>query len=209
MISLFISTAVDEVVIAVLKEEYVLYSKKFKNDNKLSIILIPEIKLALEELNINIKSLNKVYCVNGPGSFTGIRIGLTVAKTLCYSLDIDLILLSQLEFMATTDTRKRFIAPLIDARRGYVFAGLYDRRLKLWIKDYYIKYDDFINLLKNEYDIEKIQFVSYEQFDNSIIPEVNISKIVKKHIRTKSVDVHLAKPNYLKKTEAEEKRNDK
>lgn len=72
----------------------------------------------------------------GPGSYTGLRIGLSEAKGLCYALDIPLIGVSTLELMATrvmfsTDTvdPESILVPMIDARRMEVYTAAYDFRL--------------------------------------------------------------------------------
>ena len=91
---------------------------------------------------------------------------------------------------------------LIDARRGYVYAGGYDKDLNCIYKDSYILFDD-IN--------SECKYVSYDKFDFEVlIPRFDLLKIIKKHENDSLLNVHSINPNYLKLTEAEEKRlNDK
>lgn len=93
------------------------------------------IKEMLQDAGHEIAELNAVAVSNGPGSFTGLRIGLSVAKGLCYALTIPLITISTLEIMTSaaidqspTDTIKNtdWLCPMIDARRMEVYFAIYD-----------------------------------------------------------------------------------
>ena len=201
MISLFLDTCNKNIVIGLLEDNKLIDKTVYINDNNLSEKLLPSIKELLDKNNIKVNNLNRIYVSVGPGSFTGIRIGLTVAKVMSWSLKIDIIPISSLEAIASTDSDYNYICPMIDARRGYVYASLYDKELNNIIKDQYIKQEDFTNLLKDY----KYEIVSYES-DNK--PIVNIEKIVAKHVNDKSINPHKLNPIYLKLTEAEEKRND-
>ena len=201
MISLFLDTCNKNIVIGLLEDNKLIDKTVYINDNNLSEKLLPSIKELLDKNNIKINNLNRIYVSVGPGSFTGIRIGLTVAKVMAWSLKIDIIPISSLEAIASTDSDYNYICPMIDARRGYVYASLYDKELNNIIKDQYIKQEDFTNLLKDY----KYEIVSYES-DNK--PILNIEKIVAKHVNDKSINPHKLNPIYLKLTEAEEKRND-
>ncbi len=79
-------------------------------------------------------SLNKVAAIAvsiGPGSYTGLRVGLSAAKGFCYALNIPLITVGTLEVMAyaAREEAKEFICPMIDARRMEVFFAVYDKKL--------------------------------------------------------------------------------
>ena len=201
MISLFLDTCNKNIVIGLLEDNKLIDKTVYINDNNLSEKLLPSIKELLDKNNIKVNNLNRIYVSVGPGSFTGIRIGLTVAKVMSWSLKIDIIPISSLEAIASTDSDYNYICPMIDARRGYVYASLYDKELNNIIKDQYIKQEEFTNLLKDY----KYEIVSYES-DNK--PILNIEKIVAKHVNDKSINPHKLNPIYLKLTEAEEKRND-
>jgi tRNA threonylcarbamoyladenosine biosynthesis protein TsaB len=79
-----------------------------------------------------IKDINAVAVNNGPGSYTGLRIGLAAAKGLCYALNIPLITVNSLKIIASAvqDEAHDIICPLIDARRMEVFTAMYDKELK-------------------------------------------------------------------------------
>ncbi|MEP6749624.1 MAG: tRNA (adenosine(37)-N6)-threonylcarbamoyltransferase complex dimerization subunit type 1 TsaB [Bacteroidota bacterium] len=81
----------------------------------------------------NLNEINAVAVVGGPGSYTGLRVGMATAKGLCYALNIPLISLNTLTIMAHA-TKKEFsssllFCPMLDARRMEVFTALYDTSL--------------------------------------------------------------------------------
>ncbi len=205
MISLFLDTCNQSIIIGLLKDSKLIDSINFINDNNLSEKLIPSIKDIFDKNNIGIKSLNNIYISVGPGSFTGIRIGVTVAKTIAWALNIKIIPLSSLEVLASS-CNSSYICPVIDARRGYVYAGLYDNSLNRLFEDKYINLVELLNSIKN-YDTV---FVSYDNLiNNNVKPNVNIEKIVQKHLNDLGMNPHSVNPIYLKRTEAEEKNDNR
>jgi tRNA threonylcarbamoyladenosine biosynthesis protein TsaB len=76
--------------------------------------------------------LDAIAVSAGPGSYTGLRVGLSTAKGLCYALNIPLIMINSLEMMAyaAKDTGTDLLCPMIDARRMEVFTAVYDKKLK-------------------------------------------------------------------------------
>lgn len=209
MISLFLDTSYHDLVISIFNIKNEIYHKTIPNNNDLSINLLPEIKEAFDSLNIPLTYLEKIYVVTGPGSFTGLRIGLACAKTLAWSLNIGIVEVSELEFLATSDTDKNYIAPIMDARRNALYAGLYDKNLNSIIEDSYIDKDAFLNEVSRKVSLDEVEFVSFDEFSTlSVeIPILNPSKIVEKHFQDKIKNPHVVIPNYLKKTEAEEKKD--
>ena len=92
------------------------------------------IKEALDQIGKNIKELKAVAVVSGPGSYTGLRVGMATAKGLCYALNLPLITESTLYLIASRVKNQMeeeaWICPMIDARRMEVFTVLYDDRMK-------------------------------------------------------------------------------
>ena len=88
------------------------------------------IEEVVEKSNITLKEIDGISLSKGPGSYTGLRIGTSTAKGLCYSLDIPLISVSTLKAMAFGMSKKKdykLYCPMIDARRMEVFASIYDQ----------------------------------------------------------------------------------
>ncbi len=112
-------------------------SHMFNNEQKDHAGFIqPAIKNILQKTDISIHDINAVCVTFGPGSYTGLRVGMASAKGLCYSLNIPLITISTLEVLAKTainsisGNRSMLFVPMIDARRMEVYTAVYDSDLK-------------------------------------------------------------------------------
>ncbi|MBP3766246.1 MAG: tRNA (adenosine(37)-N6)-threonylcarbamoyltransferase complex dimerization subunit type 1 TsaB [Bacilli bacterium] len=207
MISLFLDTSTSRLIVGVYKDKNEIYFDNSEAHNDLSSRVLPKIKEALESVSLTVKDIDDIYVVNGPGSFTGIRVGVTIAKTLAWSLKKPIYTVSELSVLAS-GSKTRFTIPLIDARRGYVYAGIYNKNLKSQIEDQYILLEDLKKLVKKEYKKEDISFVSFDKLEGVEKPIIDVEKLLSK-VKVEEVNPHLVNPNYLKKTEAEEKLNDK
>lgn len=208
MISLFLDTSTSRLIIGVYKDHKQIYFENEPTNNNLSSKFLPHIKACLESLSLTINQVDEIYVVNGPGSFTGIRVGVTIAKTLAWALKKKIYTISELELLATTDTDKKYIVPMFDARRGYVYAGMYNKNLKATIKNQHIQIEDLMKKIEEKCSLDEVEFVSYDNLDNSIEPNIDVEKLFTK-IKFKELNPHSVNPDYLKKTEAEEKLNDK
>jgi tRNA threonylcarbamoyladenosine biosynthesis protein TsaB len=93
------------------------------------------IHIAIEQLmaaaGISLQQLEAVAVTIGPGSYTGLRVGLATAKGLCYALRKPLITIPTLKMMAyaARNTNAELICPMIDARRMEVYAAIYDKKM--------------------------------------------------------------------------------
>jgi tRNA threonylcarbamoyladenosine biosynthesis protein TsaB len=93
------------------------------------------IKEALTSASLSFSDLHAVAVSKGPGSYTGLRIGVSAAKGLCFSLGIPLISLPTLEVLAhQASIKEGFIIPMLDARRNEVYTAVFNAEKKL-IKD--------------------------------------------------------------------------
>src|SRR5680860_874862 len=101
------------------------YNGSYSHTEKLHLF----IQDILEENNLKLSNLEAVAISTGPGSYTGLRIGVSAAKGLCFSLDIPLISLPTLESMARQVKRKAadFSIPILDARRMEVYSAVFDQ----------------------------------------------------------------------------------
>ena len=129
---LHIDTSVDKGSICLSNDDIILDYAECLLQKDQSAWLHPSIKNILSKNNISIRDLQAVSVVNGPGSYTGLRIGLAAAKGICYALSIPLIILSTLEVMASavlSSENNYLICPMIDARRQEVFTAVYNNQL--------------------------------------------------------------------------------
>ena len=91
--------------------------------------LTPFITETIKESKINLNDLSAIAIGKGPGSFTGLRIGVSSAKGLCFGLDVPLISVPTLEILANaTKIDNGFIIPLLDARRQEVYTAVFNEK---------------------------------------------------------------------------------
>ena len=197
---LFIDTSNSFINIYIIEDNKILVYKHVETLKDMANTIMPLIRDAFNEVSFDIKDIDKIFVTVGPGSFTGLRVGITVAKTISWSLKIRVYPISTLEYLASINTDYKRIVPIIDARRGNVFAGFYSSNLKKVDDEKLINYDSLnIN--------DDTVVVSYDGVYNSTVSNINIIKLINKHLEDKDINPHELVPNYLKKTEAEEKLN--
>lgn len=174
----------------------------------LSKVALPKIIKLFDEASFAPQYLDKIMVVIGPGSFTGVRIGVTIAKTIAWSLDIPIVPVSGLTAMALSNPMSdNYSMPLIDARRGYVYGALYDKDMNSVVEDTHIELEELKNKVKNNQPITVITNNDIEISYDVVKYNPDILKIVNYFKSREGVNPHLVNPIYLKKTEAEEKAN--
>lgn len=204
MMKLFIDTASSRIVLGLSQNGTILKEINEVNDHQLSVRIFPLLDHLFQETNVSPKDIDEIVVVTGPGSFTGVRIGVTIAKTYAWSLKKKIISVSELQCMASTEVDTDYCIPMIDARRNAMYAGIYDKNLNSVIPDQYIQLED----LKRK--VEELDgtytFISDQSFTSLDVlkPNIDLSKILEKHENDESINPHKVNPNYLKKTEAEE-----
>lgn len=145
--------------VAILENTTLIKEISINNGYTHSEILMPTIKQILEETNLKLTDINLLVVDKGPGSFTGIRIGIATVKGFTDSLNIPTIGISSLETLAYNQKENKVICSLIDAKNGHVYSGIFENingnnveRRKLSFDDI----DDLLEELKNlnlEYSI--------------------------------------------------------
>lgn len=201
---LYIDTSSDYLYSGIVVDDKLVSEVKEKYEKDLSKEALPRIIELFDKANITPKDIDKIIVVNGPGSFTGIRIGITIAKTIAWALNINITPISGLTAMAISCNTNTYKMPLIDARRGYVYGAIYDKYNNKVIEDSHIYLQDLLDKSK-DLDIEVITnndlnlSIKKESYDPDIL------KIVKYYEKSDGINPHLVNPIYLKKTEAEEK----
>lgn len=208
MKTLFIDTSSSDVSIAIVKDNEII-SKIVKNiPNKHSVYAVKFINDILESANMNPNDIDNIMVVSGPGSFTGIRIGLTIAKIYGYLLEKDIITVSSLRAMALSSDAK-IVIPIIDAHHDNYYYGVYDMFDNTILKDNFNTKDE---LLKQINKYEDADIVSCEKVENGDIKarkiEYNIVNIVAHYKYELPVNPHFVVPNYLKLPQALEGKND-
>ncbi len=200
----YIDTSSSYLYAGVVLDNQLLGEIKKDFGHELSKYTIYEIDKLFKKLNLNSTEIDKIIVVSGPGSYTGIRIGMTFAKIYAYTKKIPITMITSLEAMATSVDSDKLIVPMIDARRGYVYAGVYEGKTPL-VKDKYIKLSELQQILE-KFEKEYVVVTKDKNLNLLNIVDYNpdILKIVLRYRNRENINPHLIEPTYLKLTEAEE-----
>ena len=201
---LYIDTSSSYLYTGIVSDNELLSEIKEEYGQSLSEVALPRIVSMFEKNNLTAKDIDKIIVVNGPGSFTGIRIGLTIAKVYAWSLDIPITTINSLEAMAISSQKNCIHIPMINARRGYVFAAIYDEENKELLKPQHIQLEKLNEYIKEYNNYEIITNDEFENIENKATYTPNIVKIVNCFKDKEVINPHAVNPNYLKLTEAEE-----
>jgi len=218
---LAIDTSNRPLSVAVLDDTTVLAAITVTVHQKHAEYLLPEIERLLAMADLKPTDLDRVVVAAGPGSYTGIRIAVTTAKTLAATLGIDLVAVSSLATLAANvPVEGALVAPMFDARNQNVFAGLYrikDGRPQVEIADAHTNVTDFLTAVR-EY-AEPIWFLGDASHFSDLIhttisaatpavsPWLNLPQAATIGLlgqdQTPIEDVDRFVPNYLRLTQAE------
>ena len=189
MYTLFISTFDELITIGLLKDgKLIEKNEKISNRNH-SVYTVPMIEEILKNNNINTNYLNEIIVINGPGSFTGVRIGVTIAKTLAYTLDIPIKALTSLEaYAVSTESKINKLVVISDLKGKYI--GYFSKDNEILT--------DYIYLSNKEYDNYIKDKEQYILKDNKL----DLEKIYLYLKNKDSINPHLVNPIYIKGIEA-------
>ncbi|MFC5987632.1 tRNA (adenosine(37)-N6)-threonylcarbamoyltransferase complex dimerization subunit type 1 TsaB [Marinicrinis lubricantis] len=126
---LAMDTSTGTMTVCLLEGDQAAASVQIQAIRNHSIQLVPTIQQLLTDTGWSMKQLNAVAVGSGPGSYTGIRIGATVAKTMAWALKLPVIGVSSLAAMAAPffkEEQKGWVVPLMDGRRGQAYTALYE-----------------------------------------------------------------------------------
>lgn len=207
--------------IALLKDDQLIGEITTNIKKNHSVRLMPAIDQLMREVTMTPQDLDKIVVAKGPGSYTGVRIGLTTAKSMAWALDIPVVGVSSLEALAWQGRfYNAYICPFFDARRGLVYTGLYQMRhnnldvvgdeknvlMEDWLKELAKAQQDVLLLSP---DIEKHQeMIQTYLGDRAMIPAgpfhmANPSHLAFAGSNKPSDSTHTLIPNYLRLAEAE------
>lgn len=205
---LYLDTSSSFLYCAIVKNDECIGELKLKLDKDLSSLALSQIHNLFITTSTKPEDIDKILVVNGPGSFTGIRVGLAIVKTFAWGLNKKISTISSLEAMAVSNKNNYdYFIPIIDARRGYVYSGIYDKEGNEILKGQYINLD----VLKVTVDNLPGSFVFISNDNIDILPlekyEPDFITIVNKYKNKEEINPHAVDALYLKLTEAEEKLN--
>lgn len=189
MYTLFISTFDELITIGLLKNGKLIEKKEKISNRNHSVYTVPMIEEILKNNNINTNYLNEIIVINGPGSFTGVRIGVTIAKTLAYTLDIPIKALTSLEaYAVSTESKINKLVSISDLKGKYI--GYFSKSNEILT--------DYIYLSNKEYDNYIKDKEQYILKDNKL----DLEKIYLYLKNKDNINPHLVNPIYIKGIEA-------
>jgi len=152
-----IDTASSHAAVSISKEGKLLQSIGNENQQEHAAFLQPAIQQLLKEQQLTLQDIDAVAVVIGPGSYTGLRVGLASAKGICYALKKPLMAISTLKLMAAAALQVvskqhdalPLLCPMMDARRMEVFTAVYNGALEAVVptKAMLLNNDSFVDIL--------------------------------------------------------------
>lgn len=202
MISLFIDTSLVSVSISVVKDNKILSLIQKDIPNMHSIYATSFVKKALDEAHINAFDIDNIYVVNGPGSFTGLRIGVTIAKTYGYLINKYITPVSSLKAMALSTNYSGLVMSVIPANKTNYYVAIFDEKYNIVKDEEFVSKTKLISLL-NEYN-PYIIGESNSTIEDYKINKVNLDilKIINYYQDKEKINYHKLLPNYLKQPQA-------
>lgn len=210
--------------VSILEDSTVIIEKHNNDEKTHSQKLMPLIDETFQECNLQLNDIDVLACCQGPGSFTGIRIGISTVKAFADVKNIPIIGITSLESLAYNIKNEGLIASIIDAKNNNVYFSLYENKNNVYTQVYAPTADtieNVISILQN-YNSNKITFVGDGSVVHKNLIETNIKDYIfateTQNIQT-SISVGIAaynkfhnsnyepqysiSPIYLKKSQAE------
>lgn len=201
-------------------EKLLCLCEEISENYKQSESLHTFVEWALEGAEVSLKELDAICIGEGPGSYTGLRIGAASAKGFCFGLDLPLIAVNSLETMIEPflGQNYEYVIPMVDARRMEVYSAVYDGKSGAMITQTEAKILDETSF--QEYKDKKIVFVgdgAYKAKDLLQIPQAEyfpkiypsakylVRKAIEKYQQKQFEDVAYFEPFYLKEFQGNKK----
>jgi len=188
MNTLFISTYSELLTIGILLNGKITLIKEKISERSHSANLIPLIESVLSEKNIDINEINELIVINGPGSFTGVRLGVTVAKTLAFTLKIPIKTVTSIEALAVSDSNQDRKLVTINDNKGKYF-GLFENN-KLLSEIKYHSEAEFHNFHKeNKYPLINVIKLDMEAIYDYVLDSNSLNPHEVKAVYIKTIEV--------------------
>lgn len=216
---LSIETSGKVCAVALSENNNLIKEELIEDENTHSVKLMPLVDKLLNDTSTSIKDIDLFGCDIGPGSFTGIRIGVSTVKAFLDVTNKKVVGVSALEILAENVQKDGIICSLIDAKNQNVYCGIFEKNKENYNQIEDFKFDNINNIINFVKNInKKIIFVgdgsiTYKDMIESELENVlvlennqlnarNIAKIVFRK-RKEAVDTHNLKPMYLRQSNAE------
>lgn len=192
MKTLIIDTSTQILYVGFVVDDEVLYEIKQTGANNHSEHLLKAIEAGLNKHQMQIRDFNRIIVGIGPGSYTGLRVGLTVAKMFSWTLGISLFTISSLDLMASGLFDKPGIySIMLHAKQNFIYGKVIEvteSMMQVLLPETFEKTEEFLIKVK-DYSINQM-------IDNQTIV-INPLNIQESHL-TKVDEVGIIEPNYLR-----------
>ncbi len=182
---LFIDTH-SEVVRTIVKLDDKMITEESKSERSHSEVIVPTLKKVLERAEITVDELDEIIVVNGPGSFTGVRLGVTIAKGIAFCKKIPIKTITSLEMFGVSASVPFNLVTIEDSKG--VYSATYSDG----------KFDDFSYRKKSEFE----EYRDANAFDVLTEKNVSLEKIIEYLKDVQSINPHLVNPIYIKEIDA-------
>lgn len=180
--NLLIDTHLNDVIIILSEDNIILRQEKVINEKQNSKVIMPTINKILDGIKPE-----SIIVVNGPGSFTGVRLGVTIAKTLAYTLQIPIYTITSLECIATSlDDSKKIVG--FSDKNGY-YIGIFNEDSELVGNYEYLSNAEFAEF-SSKYEVITDVIINYE-------------KVIAYAFSRRPLNPHEVNPIYIKKLDVE------
>ena len=212
---LSISTSSNIASVALSEDDKCILELNIDNNKTHSETLMPLVAELIKKTNIELSDVDLIACDVGPGSFTGIRIGISSIKAIAQSLNVPVVSVTSLEALAFNiqDLDCKTICSLIDARNNQVYCGIFNKDYTL-LEEYIAddinvviealaKYDNIIFVGDGAETHKGLLGIKDFPYENSIHSK-NISKCAYRKYKENKIDTaDSITPLYLRKSQAE------
>ena len=190
MYSLFIDTHNVDINLALYKDGELVDSRVKSSSMHHSDNIMPLLAELLKSNNVDVHDLGEILCVNGPGSFTGVRLGVTIAKTLAFTLKLPIRAITSLEMFAVSTESENNKLVIIKDLKG-CFGGLFTKDNEL-VGEYFYKnnqeFEDYVE--------------SNDLRDKIVENKVDFNKLYDFFMTKETINPHKVNPIYIKVIEA-------
>ena len=192
MITVLLDSSNTNLSVGIAKDNLLLEYISYEAWQRQSEYMIVELNKLLEKHNIKKEDIKEVIVAKGPGSYTGVRIAITIAKTIAVALDAKLYAVSSLR------VQKDGVRPsicLINARSGRSYVGVYEDQ-KILLDDCIMKNDEVINYIKDHPDYSVCGETKYLNIEG--VMANNLQEMLNLKDSLESINPLSLKPVYMK-----------
>lgn len=188
MKTLYIDTHSNQIEIILFSDDEYFLEVASDQSNQHSSVIMPTIEKLLKQHKVSLDQIDDIIVINGPGSFTGVRLGVTIAKTLAYTLSIPIRVMSSILIKAISNVEKGRHWFVEDERNGY-YVGEFNALDELL--------NDYLYIKKTDYETFKLK---HEVIENV---SLDYHKIYDYSRKLLAVPPHSVKPLYVKLIEVQ------